>query len=116
MCKKYCEPMKTSATKYAEKGVVWLAIDSTHFHKAEDNATYAKDKSIKYPILSDFDGVVGKQYRAVTSPHMFVINKGKLAYRGAIANESEGKNYVDLAVDALLAGKPVETEKTKSFG
>jgi peroxiredoxin len=116
VCKKYCEKMKALAAKYADKGVVWLAIDSTHFHKAEDNVAYAKERKISYPILSDFDGTVGRQYRAKTTPHMFVIHKGKLAYRGAIANEAGDRKYVEAAVDALLDGKPVATDKTRPFG
>jgi hypothetical protein len=50
-----------------------------------------------------------------TTPHMFVIAKdGTLAYDGAIDNKPDpfhdprtAKNYVQEAVDELIAGKPV---------
>ena len=116
VCKKYCEKMKELAAKLGEKGVVWLAVDSTHFRKAEENKAYAKKQNLPYPILSDFDGTFGKKYGAKTTPHMFVIDKGKLAYRGAIENEQDGKNYVEAAVTALLDGRPVATSKTRPFG
>lgn len=112
--------MQKTAARYADKGVVWLAIDSTNYHDAAGNAEYIKAKKIEYPILLDADGAVGRSYGAERTPHMFVINKGKLAYMGAIDDGSFGKagdrNYVAEAIDALLAGKDVPLAQTKPYG
>ncbi len=58
-----------------------------------------------------------------STPDMFIIDKdGKIAYSGAIDNDPEGEkgdkrvNYVVQALDELLAGKPVTTPETKSYG
>lgn len=112
-----CSPtMKKTAEMYGAKGVIWLGVDSTNFHKAEDNATFIKDKSLPYTILSDFDGATGRAYGAKTTPHMFVIDKsGVLAYAGAIDDQKE-RNYVAEAIDALLADKPVAVSETKPYG
>jgi len=120
VCRQYMPEMKNLAEKYAKKGVVWLAIDSTSVRTAKENAEVAKEKKIPYPILSDFDGKVGHLYGATSTPNMFVINKGTLAYAGAI-DDSKGrgeakKNYVSSALDSILAGKPVATTETKAFG
>ena len=57
--------------------------------------------------------------------HMFVIDdKGNLAYEGAIDDNDSSKpedaltakNYVAAALDATLAGSPVETTSTKPYG
>jgi len=116
VCKQYMPTMKELYAKYGKKGVVWLAIDSTAAHSASDNIEVAKDKKIAYPILSDFDGKVGHLYGAATTPHMFVINKGTLAYMGAIEDQKTHKDYVAEALDDLLAGKKVATTHTKPFG
>lgn len=112
--------MIKTAVKYKDKGVIWLAIDSTHFNKAADNANYIKQKDIPYPILMDLDGAVAKTYRAKSTPHMFVIDKnGELAYSGAIDNRrtKDGyRNHVAEAIDLLLEGKPVEVSKTRPYG
>jgi len=121
VCQAYMGTMKDLYGKYNKKGIVWLAIDSTNNHNGKDNAEAATEKKIAYPILSDFDGTVGHEYGAKTTPHMFVINKGTLAYMGAV-DDSNGKvgkgkkNYVSSALDELLAGKDVSTTSTKSFG
>jgi len=118
--------MNDLASKYAEKDVVWLRVNSSHHHDAEANAKWAEKWSIDRPILVDQDGKVGKMYGAKTTPHMYIIDaEGKLAYAGAIdSNRShkpakEGEevvNYVDEALKALLAGEEVSTKQTKPYG
>jgi len=109
--------------KYKEKGVIWLGVESTHWRKAEENVRYAKEKEITFPILMDNDGTVGRLYSAKTTPHLYVINRGKLVYAGALNNNQHGdkkdadvRNYVDEALTAVLAGKDVPLAETKPWG
>lgn len=115
VCAKALPKMKELQKKYAEKGVIWLAIDSTHFHSAGDNQQWVKDEAIVYPVLMDTDGKVGRLYGARTTPHMFIVNKGTLAYMGA-HDDKKGRDYISEAVDALLAGKDVASPETKAYG
>ena len=117
--------MSKLAAKYADQGVVWLTINSTHYATVETNKAWAKKHQLKQAVLVDSDGKVGKLYQAKTTPHMFVIDKeGKIAYQGAINNAPMGKkpedqelvNYVDKALAELLAGKKVEIVKTEPYG
>lgn len=108
--------------KYGEK-VVFLAIDSTNWATAEGNAKIAEEQKIAYPILMDNDGKVGRAYGAKTTPHVFIINKGKLVYSGALSNDQQGKkpkdeyrNYAAEALDAVLAGEPVKLAETTPWG
>lgn len=117
--------MAETSAKYAKKGVVWLAIDSTHpkhgdYRDAKQISEYAKKNSIKYPILKDEDGKVGQAYGAKTTPHMYIINKGELVYIGGHSNVQGAKpgdrNYVAESLDALLEGKSVPSATTKNRG
>jgi peroxiredoxin len=108
--------MQKLAESYGEKGVVWLAIDSSHYCDRAKNAEYAEKKGIKYPILQDPEGTVGREYGARTTPHMYVIDKqGILVYAGAI-DDKHDKNYVAVALDDVLAGREVGTPKTQPYG
>ena len=113
------------------KDVVWLSINSgaegKQGHLTDEAANkYIADKGAKQTAyLLDGTGEIGKAYDAKTTPHMFVIDKdGVLVYDGAIddndsanpADAAGAKNYVTAALDALAAGKPVETSKTKPYG
>jgi len=113
------------ATKYKDKDVVWLAINSTSHATPEANKEFIEKHKLPYPILDDRSGVVGHAYDAKTTPHLFIITPaGNIAYDGAIDNSPLGKtpagekpvNYVDQALTELLAGKKVSVTNTKSYG
>jgi peroxiredoxin len=108
--------MQDTYKKAVDKGVVWLAIDTTAGAQAEANRVHAVQNGLAYPILLDKDGEVGRAYGAKTTPHMFVINKdGVLVYNGAIDDKGE-KNYVANALEALGAGKDVSPANTEPYG
>ena len=111
--------------KYKDQGVVWLAIDSNQNcerRKAEIKK-YAEKNDIPYPILLDAAGAAARIFRAKLTPHVFIIDKkGKLAYRGAVDSDEtlektdSAENYVEKALDALLAGSTPGTTTTEPYG
>lgn len=123
--------LKQAAAKHGKDGVVWLAVNSSgpgrEGNGIEPNRKAVASWSLAHPILVDETGVVGKAYGATNTPHMFVIDdKGTLVYKGAIDNSPDGEgesapdgklvSYVDEAVSAVKAGKPVATAETKAYG
>jgi len=120
-----------TAQRHTANGVVWLAINSgaagKQGHDPKLNADTAKQWKLTHPILRDESGTVGKAYGATNTPHMYVIDKtGTVVYAGAIDNSPDGEgqsptdgklvNYVDAALAALAAGKPVAVTDTKAYG
>lgn len=70
---------------------------------------------------------MGRDYGARTTPHthIYIIDpKGRLVYAGGIDDKPStsahdiprSKNYVALALDALLAGKTVRNANTRPYG
>ena len=123
--------MQKLQKEYTGKDVVWLSINSSaegeQGHVTPETApkTISDWKMDATKILLDHDGKVGKTYGAKTTPHMFVIDKeGKLVYQGAIdskptpntADVNDAENYVKVALDNSMAGKPVENSSTKPYG
>lgn len=114
-----------------DKGVVWLAIDSSAQGKegylSPDAAKAAakKEYAACTDLLLDPDGTTGKLYGAKATPHMYVINpQGTLVYAGAIdsvpsadpGDIAKATNYVQVALDEAMAGQPVKTNATKAYG
>ena len=114
--------MKTTANRYEDKSVVWLAVHSNSDGSVERNAQAARKLGVAYPILDDSAGKIGRAYGAKATPHMFIIDKnGLLAYAGGIDDDPQGgkadaTNYVAQALDELLAGTTVTTPKTRAYG
>ena len=117
--------MNATAAKYAEKGVVWLAVNSTNTATGANNKKVAGEWKIDRPILDDHDGKTGHAYGAKNTPQMYVVDKdGKLVYKGAIDSNNSSSaddvsgatNYVAKALDEVTAGKPVTQGETKAYG
>ena len=111
--------------KFKDKGVVFLAINSTGHQTTEKNKEFAEQFKVSHPILNDSKGVVGRAYGAKTTPHTFIIDaKGNIAYTGSFDNAPIGKipqgeqyvNYIDKALGELTAGKAVSVAETKPYG
>ncbi len=123
--------MQKLQTEETGKGVVWLRINSSAeghegYQSVSDLAAYVKENHVAATAsLLDPDGKVGRMYGARTTPHMFVINpKGVLIYAGGIddtpsadpATIATAKNYVTVALDEAMAGKPVTTPTAPPYG
>jgi peroxiredoxin len=117
--------MNDLANAYADKGVVWLTINSGADATNATNQQIAAEWGIDRPMLNDSEQAVAKAYGATNTPHMYVIDKdGNLAYMGAIdsvastdASDIAGaENYVSKALDEVLAGTNVTTPQTKAYG
>jgi peroxiredoxin len=123
--------MQKLQQEYTSKGVVWLSIDSSA-PGAEGNLTPEQAKSTmnswkthQTALLLDPEGKAGRAFGAKNTPHMFVINpEGKVVYEGAIESKAtpnpadipNSTNYVKVALDESISGKPVTTATTKPYG
>jgi peroxiredoxin len=125
---KYYEPgsmiMVETAQKYADRNVIWLAINSTYTATAAKNEEWRQKNGIPYPVLDDHVGTVGQMYFASHTPQVVVMDKERrIIYYGAMDNDVERKlpptervNYVDKALSEFLSGRPVATPRTAPAG
>ena len=116
---------------YGKKGVIWFEVLSSapgkegYMTASEAQENRAKSGTKSDASLLDPTGAIAKLYAAKTTPHIFIVDpKGILIYQGAIddhasadaADISNSKNYVALALDEALAGKPVSIPTTRPYG
>src|SRR3712207_1070450 len=95
--------MQRTQAAARKDGVVWLSINSGapgkqgHMNGAEAKAFVAAQKAQPTAYLLDPKGHVGKGYGALTTPHMYIIDKsGKLVYAGGIDDQATA-NKADIA-------------------
>ncbi len=89
----------------------------------EDMKIRAEYKGFDFPYLYDGETQeVSMKYGPVATPHVFIFNKErKLKFVGRIDDSEDGitdetKHDTRDAIEALLAGKTPEVQKTKTFG
>ena len=123
--------MQKLQEEFTAKGVVWLSIDSSapglegSLTAEQAEKKIAEWKTKQTALVLDPDGTAGQSYGAKNTPQMFVINpEGKIVYEGAIdskatpnqADIASSTNYVKVALEESMSGKPVSTANTKPYG
>lgn len=117
-------------SNFGPKGFPVVTINSNDSeHSPGDSFDHmvakATQKNYDFPYLQDESQRIAKAFGATNTPHVFVLErKGNdfvVAYIGAIDNNARSaakadKKYVEEAVSALLAGRPVSTNRTKAVG
>jgi len=123
--------MQSLQKEWTAKGVVWFTVISSapgeqgYVTASEENSYVSKMHAAPTAVLLDSNGKVARLYSAKTTPQMMVIDPtGKLIYDGAIDDRPTSdpedikgaKNYLNEALSAAMAGKPVPTPYTRPYG
>ncbi|HBK87825.1 MAG: thioredoxin family protein [Cyclobacteriaceae bacterium] len=128
--KAYNERIIALHAKYAPLGFPLVAINANDPESSKGDSyanmiSYARKHGYQFPYLIDETQEIARTYGATNTPHVYVLQRQgsdlQVAYIGAIddnARDAKGvtRRYVEEAIDALLAGKPVVTTRTKAIG
>lgn len=110
---------------YREKGVGVIQINSNDPAVAGDTfesmQERAKERGFQFPYVVDASSDVARAFGATRTPEFFLYDKdGKLVYHGALDDNKDAskasQSYLKDALDAMLAGKPIQTAETKAVG
>ncbi len=117
----YNERMKALYKEYAAKGAHFIFINANNSEPAAEVAGHAKEHGFEFPVYKDPKNAVADRFGAQVTPEAYVMDAGGIIrYHGYIddsLNESRIHNQgLRRALDAVLAGKPVEQAETKAFG
>jgi len=116
--------------KYKGLGYPVVAINPNDPAKSPEDSydnmqKRSKEKGFTFPYLFDETQATAHTYGATNTPHIYILQKTGndfiVKYIGAIDDNHEDakavkEKYAEEALDALLAGKPVATTKTKAIG
>jgi peroxiredoxin len=123
--------MQTQQREAAAKGVVWLTVASSApgeqgFVTAQQANELTKTRNAApAAFLLDPQSKIARAYGATVTPHMYIIDaSGVLVYKGGIdsipsssqSDVPKAKQYVRVALDEVLAGKPVSEASTRPYG
>jgi peroxiredoxin len=116
--------------KYKTLGYPVIAINPNDASIVPDDSyekmiVRSKEKGFTFPYLHDATQEVYREWGASRTPHVYIVQKEKkafkVAYIGAIDDNYKDakavtKRYVENAVDALIAGQTPEVTFTKAIG
>ena len=115
------------ANTYAQKGIGMIAVNSNAARfggedSLEEMVEHAKNNGYNFPYAQDPESELASAFGATKTPHIYLFNgDDKLVYRGAIDDNAKNAKKVDVpflanAIDALLAGNPINPQTTKALG
>ena len=122
------EEMAHLGKDYVNRGVGIVAISSNDANKYPDDApeqlkAMVQDLGLMFPVCYDESQETAKAYTAACTPDFFLFDaEQRLVYRGQLddSRPSNGKpvtgNDLRTAIDAVLAGQPVNSEQKPSVG
>ena len=117
----YNERMQKLADDYRARGVNVVGINSNSTEPATEVKQHAAANGLNFTILKDPGNQVADRYDAQVTPEAYLLDaSGKLVYYGRIDNSRSGYLITSTelrdAIEATLAGKPVEKAGAKAFG
>ena len=117
----YNDRMEKLAEDYKAKGVNVIGINSNNTEPSAEVKSHAAEKGLKFTILKDDGNKIADRLGANHTPEAYMIDaSGKLVYHGRIDNSQNTANITsnDLreALDAVLAGKPIQKTTSVAFG
>jgi len=117
----YNQRMNALFNDYSSKGVKFIFVNANQNERAGEVRQHAKNVGFVFPVYKDANNVVADRFGAEVTPENYVIDSsGVIRYHGSIddsQNEARIRTRgLRLALDAVLAGKPVDLTETKAFG
>ena len=117
----YNARMQKLADDYRARGVNVVGINSNVAESAAEVKSHAAENGLTFTILKDAGNKVADRFGAQVTPEAYLLDaSGKLVYHGRIDNARYGVMITSTelrdAVEAVLAGKPVEKAEVKAFG
>jgi peroxiredoxin len=117
----YNERMEKLAQDYKARGIAVIGINSNVAEDLSAVKAHAGENNLSFMILKDPGNKIADKLGANVTPEAYFIDAShKLVYHGRIDNSRNSAqvetNDLRNALDASLAGKPVEKTEAKAFG
>jgi thiol-disulfide isomerase/thioredoxin len=117
----YNQRMNAIYQDYSSTGVKFIFVNANQSEPPNEVRQHAQWVGFAFPVYMDAGNVLADRFDGQATPESYVIDSaGIIRYHGSIddsQNESRIRTRrLRLALDAALAGKPVEMAGTKAFG
>ncbi len=117
----YNQRMADLAREYAAKGFAVVGINPNRTEPADEVARHTTEKALGFTVLKDPDNRVADYLGASVTPETFLFDTGwVLRYHGRVDDSRNPANITTtdlrVALDAMAAGKTIESAETKAFG
>lgn len=125
LAKLYGSRLSALHEQYAEQDVVVIGLNANVQDSVTEMAAYARRHGVDFPLLKDLGNKVADAFGAQRTPEAYLLDASRtIRYRGRIddqygvgyVREAADREDLRVALDEVLAGKPVATPSTTAVG
>lgn len=125
LAKLYAPRLNAIEEQFADAGVSVIGINSNKQDSLTELAAFAHRHEIDFPLLKDVGSRIADVMHAKRTPEVFLLDEERIVrYHGRIddqygvgyAKDKPAKNELVIAIEELLAGKPVSVAETDVVG
>lgn len=125
LAKLYGPRLQRLADQFRDRGVEFIGIDSNIQDSISEVRAFVNQHQIRFPMLIDRQGKVAEAFGASRTSEVFVVDQfHAIRYQGRIDDQYQpgltrnepNRHDLVLALEELLAGKPVAVATTTSVG
>lgn len=119
-CERYDAYLNGFADRHPE--IAFAAVAARQTETIESARTVLEKRGLHFTTIHDEGSAIARLLFTQHTPRVFLVDReGRLVYRGAIDNfkypaDPEYAAYLEPAIEAMLAGRPVERPDTPSYG
>jgi thioredoxin-related protein len=94
----------------------------SNVNESHDTAkSYFKQVQLPFPVIEDPKAQLADEFRALKTPHAFVMNaNGEVIYRGGVSNSHDvnraDRKYLREALDDIKKGAKIRTSEGRALG
>lgn len=120
-CSHSHEPtLKTLSEEYSKAGIEFVGVHSNQDESAEMSKTHFNSVKLPFKVIEDPGAKIADQYKALKTPHAYIIQNGKVVYDGGVddsADSSHAKtHYLKNALEEIKNNKPITVARARSLG
>ncbi len=121
----YMDRLRELEQRYREKSVAFIGVNANVQDSLTEIAAFARRHRIEFPLLKDLNYQLTDQLGAERTPEVFVLDQERRVRYGGRIDDQYGigvvrpapeKRFLEQALDALLAGRPVSHPHEPAVG
>ena len=121
----YAPRLAELAAEFESQGVRFLGVDSNLHDSLEEIRQFVADYKLNFPVAKDYDNVIADRFGTKRISEVFVVGadfqiryQGRIddRHRPGITRRSSQRDDLRIALEELLAGKPVSVPFTTPSG
>ena len=99
----------------------FVVVHSNTDEAIDSSKDYFANAHFSFPVIQDEDGKLADQFRALKTPHAFLMDKdGKILYKGGVTSSKKGPeadtHYLKEALTDVNEGKNVRVAEGRTLG